>query len=239
MIDYDEIASNYSKHRDIHPKVLEGLISSENIKKGSNVLEVGCGTGNYITAICQTVGASSYGIDPSEEMLKKARARTGEVLFKKEKAENLDFEDCFDLIFSVDVIHHLDSPSQYFEKAYESLNKDGKICTVTDSEWIIENREPLSKYFPETIEADLERYPKIDELKTCMAEVGFTEIQGNVVEQTKQITDLQAYREKTFSVLHLITDEAYEEGITRMKKDLMKGPIRRISRYFLLWGTKK
>lgn len=239
MIDYDEIASNYSKHRDIHPKVLEDLVSSGNIGKDSNVLEVGCGTGNYIIAINRAVGASSYGVDPSKKMLKKAKERTEKVVFKEGKGENLDFENSFDLIFSVDVIHHMDSPSQYFEETYEALKKDGKICTVTDSEWIIRNRMPLSEYFPETIEADLGRYPKIDELKTQMARAGFTEIRGSIVEYSKEITDLKAYRKKTFSVLYLITDKAHKKGINSMEEDLREGPIRRISRYFLLWGTKK
>jgi hypothetical protein len=36
----------------------------------------------------------------------------------------------------------------------------------------------------------------------------------------------------------MISKEAFELGIERMERDLQSGPIKRISRYSLLWGTK-
>jgi ubiquinone/menaquinone biosynthesis C-methylase UbiE len=51
MIDYDRFASEYARRRTIHPRVLESLVSIGRINRGSAVLEVGCGTGNYIAAI--------------------------------------------------------------------------------------------------------------------------------------------------------------------------------------------
>jgi ubiquinone/menaquinone biosynthesis C-methylase UbiE len=71
----------------------------------SKVLEVGCGTGNYIVALESLVGYSCWGIDQSEQMLFKARERSGKISFQLGKAERLDFpQDFFDLVFSVDVI---------------------------------------------------------------------------------------------------------------------------------------
>lgn len=46
MVNYDKMAENYSKYRDIHPRVLENIISKADLGGESTVLEVGCGTGN-------------------------------------------------------------------------------------------------------------------------------------------------------------------------------------------------
>ncbi|MDG6903635.1 MAG: methyltransferase domain-containing protein [Nitrososphaerota archaeon] len=85
------------------------------------------------------------------------------------KAEKLGFEpDLFDLVFSVDVIHHITDKLSHFREAYRALKPGGRVCTVTDSEWIIRNRQPLSVYFPETVAAELTRYPSISQITGLM-----------------------------------------------------------------------
>jgi ubiquinone/menaquinone biosynthesis C-methylase UbiE len=238
-IDYDKIASEYFQHRKVHPGVLAELIRLSAISSNSKVLEVGCGTGNYAVALRTLVGCMVWAIDPSEEMLSKAKKRSAEINFMLEKAEKLDFSQCFfDMTFSVDVIHHLSSQLDSFREAYRVLNSRGRICTVTDSEWIIRNREPLSVYFPETVEIELKRYPRIEELKEIMTQVGFGEVKETMAEFPYELHDAQAYRDKAFSSLHMISKEAFEFGIEWMERDLQSDPIKCVSRYSLLWGTK-
>ncbi len=239
MIDYNQIASEYAKHRQVHPEVLKNLLSLSNIESFSKVLEVGCGTGNYIVAIEESAGCSCWGLDPSEKMLSKAKERSGKINFKIGMAEKLDSSDnFFDLVFSVDVIHHIKNRIDYFKEAYRVLQQGGKICTVTDSEGIIRTRKPLSVYFPEAVEPELKRYPPISELREIMLEAGFKEISENRVEFRYQLTDIQAYKDKAFSSLYLISEEEFKRGIERMEKDLQKGPIQAVPRYLLLWGLK-
>ena len=118
------------------------------------------------------------------------------------------------------------------------LNPGGRACTVTDSEWIIRHRTPLAAYFPETVTVDLERYPRSDQLYQAMRAAGLLELAEHQVESPFQLTDAQAYRDKAFSSLHLISEEAFERGLQRMERDLEAGPILGISRYVLLWGAK-
>jgi len=239
VIDYDTIASEYAQHRQVHPGVLRSLFSTGGVGSASRVLEVGCGTGNYIIALESLAGCSGWGIDPSEQMLSRARARSGEISFQPGRAERLDFPpDFFDLVFSVDVIHHVNSRLEYFREAYRALKTGGEVCTVTDSEWIIRHRKPLANYFPETVEVELERYPRIAALREIMERVGFGEIAENTVEFSCPLTDIQAYRDRAFSSLHLIGEEAFQRGIERMERDLRAGPILYVSRYLLLWGTR-
>ncbi|MGB3903638.1 MAG: methyltransferase domain-containing protein [Anaerolineae bacterium] len=238
-IDYDKIASEYARHRRVHPEVLRSLLATSGIGRGSRVLEVGCGTGNYVIAVEASVGCPCWGIDPSPQMLDKARERSGTVKFQPGSAQRLDSPpDSFDLVFSVDVIHHLSDRLGFLREAYRVLKAGGEVCTVTDSEWIVRHRQPLAVYFPETVEVDLNRYPRMAELRGLMEEVGFVEITEEVVEFPYELTDVQAYRDKAFSSLCLISQEGFRQGIQRMERDLDSGPISCVSRYVLLWGAK-
>ncbi len=138
----------------------------------------------------------------------------------------------------MDVIHHLGDRLAYFREAYRVLRADGKACTVTDSEWIIRHRQPLAVYFPETVEIELGRYPRIAELRDIMERVGFGEMTESTVEFAYPLTDIQAYRDKAFSALLLIPEAAFQRGIERMEQDLRTGRIQCVSRYLLLWGAK-
>jgi len=236
-IDYDKIAAEYARHRRVHPRVLQALLETGGAGRTSQVLEVGCGSGNYIVALQSLSGAACWGIDPSEQMLSRARARSANIHFQSGRAERLDFAPgFFDLVFSVDVIHHLSHPPAYFQEASRVLRAGGRICTVTDSQEIIRHRRPLAAYFPETIEVELERYPRIAHLRELMERAGFGEIVETTVEWPYQLAGIQAYHDKAFSSLHLIPEAAFQRGIARMEKDLENGPIPCTSRYLLLWG---
>ncbi len=241
MIDYNKVSEHYTQHRsNVHPGVLRQLLSNNKYCGASNILEVGCGTANYIIAVQSLTGSNCWGVDPSEKMLSVARERSTSINFQLGRAEELDFPaDFFDLIFSVDVIHHVDGHLAYFQNAYRTLKPGGRICTATDSEWVLRNRRPLATHFPETVEVELARYPRIPLLAKLMRQTGFTDVEDNLVEFSFDLKDIQAYRDKAFSSLHLISEEAFRRGIARLEEELEdKGCIRCISRYTLLWGRK-
>jgi SAM-dependent methyltransferase len=236
-IDYDSIAAAYAHHRQVHPAVLRSLV--EAVQPTSRVLEVGCGTGNYIIALQSHCGCACWGIDPSPEMLAIARNRGSSVDFRQGRAEAIDLSPTsLDLVFSVDVIHHVKDRAAYYREAHRVLAPQGRVCTVTDSAWIIQHREPLSTYFPETVDHELTRYPRIISLYEILSGVGFVDMEEATVASSYALTDIQIYRDKAFSALHLISDEAFARGIARMEEDLARGPLPCIARYTLLWGTR-
>jgi ubiquinone/menaquinone biosynthesis C-methylase UbiE len=236
-LDYDRLAAGYARHRQVHPGVLQALCQAAH--KGHNVLEVGCGTGNYILALHAQVGCTCWGIDPSAEMLARARERAPALHFRLGSAERLDApNDSFDRVYSVDVIHHVQDRLAYIQETYRVLAPGGRICTATDSEWIIRRREPLATYWPETVRVELRRYPRMAQLRALYQQAGFQDIEECMVEFRYPLTDLQAYRDKAFSSLHLISEDAYQRGIARMERDLRNGPLPCVSRYTLLWGYK-
>jgi ubiquinone/menaquinone biosynthesis C-methylase UbiE len=238
-MDYDDLAAVYVEHRRAVPEVLKGLQATSAIDNGSRILEVGCGTGNYISALRTASECKAWGVDPSEEMLASARSSDPRVHFSWGRGETLRFEDeFFDLVLSVDVIHHIADRAEYLSEAFRVLRPGGRICTVTDNEWIIRNRLPLSGYFPDTVEPELARYPTEPELRREMAWAGFRDIVGTVVEHHYELDDVSAYKARAFSSLHLISDEALARGVRRMKLDMELGPIPCVARYLLLWGRK-
>ncbi len=237
MFDYDRMAAEYARHRRVNPEVLRRLIVG--LEPAAKVLEVGCGTGNYLIAIREVVGSSCWGIDPSAEMLAQARARSDQVHLLQGKAEHLGFPDGqFDFVFSVNVIHHIVDRDRSFREAWRVLSHGGRSCTVTDSERDIRRRRPLSVYFPETVEVDLARYPRIEELRASMQEAGFANVADEMLEFAYEVRDIGAFRDQAFSCLRLISEEAFRRGIERMEKDLLAGPIVGVSRYTLVWGVK-
>lgn len=239
MIDYESLADDYARHRRLHPEVLRALVAGGALTAESRVLEVGCGTGNYIGALRRGLGCRGFGIDQAAAMLAQAREAAATVALSRCPAEALPFADAsFDLVFSVDVIHHVRGLADYHREAWRVLRPGGRFCTVTDSEDIIRRRVPLSLYFPETVAVELARYPSIEALTAGMADAGFGSVRSEVVESRYAVTSSEPYRSRAYSSLHLISDEALDAGVERLERDLRQGPVDGVARYVLLWGAR-
>src|SRR5919108_6649702 len=108
-IEYGSFAAAYAEHRQIHPEAFRSLIVGGAVGPLSDVVEVGCGTGNYIVALVEATGCHGWGIDPHPAMLDIARQRTRRVTFTVGRAEALGLpSQSFNLVFSVDVIHNVE-----------------------------------------------------------------------------------------------------------------------------------
>ncbi|MBI4661292.1 MAG: methyltransferase domain-containing protein [Verrucomicrobia bacterium] len=236
---FDAIAADYAVLRSVHPKLLRRLIEVPGIKPSWRVLEVGCGTGNYVASISAATSARCSGLDPSRRMLSAARQKTTPVSWSQGRAESLPYPDgSFEFTFSVDVIHHVQDRQAFFREAFRVLADGGWIATGTDSEETIRQRMPLSYYFPETVAPELRRYPKRGEIPQFLASVGFGQISEELAEFAYGLSDATAIERKTFTSLHLISEEAFGQGLHRLKRDLEAGPISCVSRNMIYWARK-
>src|SRR6185437_4158919 len=92
----------------------ERMLSLAQLERGDSVLDVGCGTGTLAMAAKRQVGPTGQvlGIDPSPEMLARARSkalRAGlEVKFDRATAQELPASAAhFDVVLSTLMFHHL------------------------------------------------------------------------------------------------------------------------------------
>jgi SAM-dependent methyltransferase len=238
-INYQALADDYARYRRVHPGVLQHLLDAARREEAYDLLEVGCGTGNYLEALSGAGGLRVTGIDPSSAMLAQLHERLPDATATLGRAEELPIPAAsLDLVYSVDVIHHVGDRDAYFAEAARVLRPGGWICTVTDSAEDIAARVPLSSHFPETVSYELRRYPSVPTLRTEMKQAGFTALREEHVDLRYPLTDSTAYRNKAYSSLHLISDSEHARGIERMERDLVNGPIDARSLYTLLWGRK-
>jgi len=235
-MDYNNIADAYTRHRKAIPLVLNELRRVCEVFPETQILEVGCGTGNQLTELVKATDCYGWGIDPSYKMLNHAVADE-KLHFLQDSAEELPFEDgFFDLVFSINVIHHLQNTIAYFQEVLRVLKPHGIICTATDSERKIRNRKPLAEYWPATVDIDLKRYPSLAALRQQMDVVGFIDIRDYEIQEPFEVTDIAPYREKAFSCLHLISEEEYLSGLLHLEADLKVGPVQGVTEFILLWG---
>ena len=224
MATYDAMAETYARRRYAHAAIVAELIACGGVNSASFVLELGAGTGNHIRALDEAAGCRTIGLELSRGMLARAQAEGGKTRYVNGDACALPFaEDSFDLVFSVEIIHHLTRPEAYFLEAFRVLKAGGRLITVTQSHEMIRERPVLSHYFPETVAVDLARYPSVNTLEGGIRDAGLTLRPEVRLEVTYEICEGRAYAEKALSCLHLIPDAAFERGLAKLQNDLAAG----------------
>jgi 2-polyprenyl-3-methyl-5-hydroxy-6-metoxy-1,4-benzoquinol methylase len=92
----------------------EQLLDRADLRTGQRVLEVGCGTGNLLTALGRRrLGLEAVGIDPDPAALSRARrkAARGKLPIRYDRAFAGELplpDDAFDRVLSALMLHHLD-----------------------------------------------------------------------------------------------------------------------------------
>ena len=105
----------------------------------TNVLDVGCGAGNYTLKLLELMPhLNATLVDLSQPMLDRAVERvspatSGEVTALQGDIRELQFEEKFDFILAAAVLHHLRDEDQWkttFAKFYDILKPGGSIWIV-------------------------------------------------------------------------------------------------------------
>jgi ubiquinone/menaquinone biosynthesis C-methylase UbiE len=110
--------------------------------EGVRILEVGCGAGNVLEKIR---GAQLTGIDLSDHLLEKARARLGSrARLVKADAAALPFEDgYFGAVYCTEVLEHVLDPRAVLLEMRRVMRSDGVAVVSIPNEALINN---IKKY---------------------------------------------------------------------------------------------
>ena len=116
-------------------QLIDHLAQLANIKTGSRILDIGCGFGGSSLFLAKRYDAQVTGITISPvqvQMAKEAAAKVNlDVSFLLMDAEEMQFAQPFDLLWSVESISHYHDPRKFFTSAAKLL-KPGGCFALTD-----------------------------------------------------------------------------------------------------------
>jgi ubiquinone/menaquinone biosynthesis C-methylase UbiE len=229
--DYSKIADTYNKRYNENylvniEKEIKEIISTNNYK---SILEAGCGTGRWIGSL-EGDDKNIFGLDYSFDMMKIPKRNKLSFNFVNADAVQFPFKDIFfDLIFCVNAIHHFPDKGKFIAECKRTLTSKGTIAVFgvdphIDKDWYVYD------YFDSVYENDLKRFPSLESLKKTLAAERFTGIEIKIVEEVnhkktgREVLDDPFLNKNHSSQLVNLSDEEYQKGINKIKKQIEKNP---------------
>jgi ubiquinone/menaquinone biosynthesis C-methylase UbiE len=224
-VNYDAIAPNYHQRYafSLLPGVASTIAALVRERQIRRALEVGCGTGRWLTEL-REAGVEAVGLDLSTGMLRQARQRDPRVVIACGRAGQFPFPDAaFDLILCVNAFHHFEQPARVIAEARRLLNPEGALAIVGLNPHSGRDRWFIYDYFEGTQAADVRRYPSPGFILDWMIGSGFGQVRWQKVERIQHVHTGREILSDHFvqkhgtSQLALLSDEAYEAGLNRIR----------------------
>lgn len=228
-VDYDRIAPTYrARYAQNDYAGVETAMRSI-VEDRRAILEVGCGTGHWLTRF-EGPDCRVFGVDASAGMLRRADPSLIGRSLTRGVAGDLPFTaGAFDCAFVINALHHFPSKRASIEEAARVLRPGGRFATVGLDPSTGIDQWYIYDYFPRALEADLQRYPSTDRIRSMMADAGFTEISTSVAqhipasEPAQEYLESPAFHRHATSQLSLLTDDEFEDGVERIWNDVREG----------------
>ena len=126
-------------------KMIE-IISNKNLlnNKNFNFLDLGCGNGWVVRKFSQNKFCNlAIGIDASKNMINNAKKNTINEIYIKADIENWQYDEKFDIIFSMETLYYIKDIDNLVRHIYQNLlNNNGAIIMGID--YYLENKASLS-----------------------------------------------------------------------------------------------
>ena len=190
-----------------------------------DVLEVGCGTGHWLTELAGSA-ATIAGIDPSWEMLSAARSATKQATLVRARAEAIPWRsESVDRVFTINAMHHFGDKPAYVREARRVLRAGGAVLAIgldphtgTDQWWIYD-------YFPAALVADRVRYPSSESIRAMLLAEGFVSVVTVVAQNIPAAVPFEQavvrglLDRRSASQLMVIGDDAVAAGMERLYRE--------------------
>jgi ubiquinone/menaquinone biosynthesis C-methylase UbiE len=226
--DYSKIAENYDKNKVRYDILRDGIIEELYDLDGIDftVLDLSCGTGNYLERQTTEYPTSRYkikwvGVDKSEDMIKKAQHKNLNADLIIADVINIPLEsNSVNYIKNRFAFHHYVDKERSVQEMYRILKRNGKL-SIENLNHEYMKYSWVYKYFPASLELDNERFPKSYEYYTLLESNGFDiDVRIKVfIKKFKYKDIIEETKNRDMSQLQIITEEEYIHGLRRMEED--------------------
>ncbi|MDY8134816.1 class I SAM-dependent methyltransferase [Aquimarina sp. 2201CG5-10] len=235
---YDSIGIGYNTTRKTDPYLFRRLSTLLNPHPNGLYLDIGCGTGNYTSEFAKK-GYQFIGIDPSLEMLKKAKEKHSKVTWKIGTAEQIDIaSESIDGIIASLTIHHWKDLKKGFSELNRVLKPNGKIVIFTSTPKQMKGYW-LRHYFPKMLEDSITQMPSLDDIRNSLFSSKLKIDQTEKYNIQPDLQDLFLYsgkhnpklyfnpkiRQGISSFSSLAYNEEIDKGLDFMQRDINSGQI--------------
>ena len=227
-VDYDQVAADYDARyaRTDYSETGDALKRFLESSVPPSVLEVGCGTGHWLTLATTLPVRLVAGLDRSWEMLRRARRAAPKTILVRGSAEELPWlSQSMDRVFCINAFHHFVDKPAFLHECRRVLRPGGMFLTVGVDPHLGLDRWWVYDYFPASLEADRQRYASTELLRRQLLELGFTAASTEVVQHTVLERSFEAGVAKgalertSTSQLMVISDAEYESGVARLRAE--------------------
>ncbi|MFQ5937904.1 MAG: methyltransferase domain-containing protein, partial [Acidiferrobacterales bacterium] len=219
-----DVAARYAKGRQLSDSTvtawLRALSSVVPPHETQVILDVGCGTGRFSGPMAKHFHAVVYALDPSEQMLAKARRLDSDgVIFDRGSAECLPHRDrTIDLVFLSQTYHHLEHRERAMVEFHRVLRPGGHLC-IRNSTLDHLDSVPYLRFFPAARHVNEALLPAAVEILTSAESSEFDLIIHRIVNQ-QHAESLAEYlpriRQRSLSDLVRIHDAEFYAGLMEM-----------------------
>ena len=236
---YNTIGVDYNLTRKADPYLTDRLFHHLNPSKDGMYLDIGCGSGNYTSAL-QKKGGYFIGIDPSSEMLEKAKGQDKQIDWRIGVAEKTGVEpDSVDGIIASLTIHHWTDLHRSFTELGRILKTDGKIVIFTTTPEQM-NGYWLNHYFPKMLERSISQMPSLEKVKDELQHSGIEIVDTENYSIKPDLKDLFLYSGKENPALYFRDDvrrgissfsslsnqPEVDQGLSKLRNDIDNRRIR-------------
>jgi ubiquinone/menaquinone biosynthesis C-methylase UbiE len=145
-----------------HKKIYYKIVSQMNINENYNILDIGCGGGEFIRIVSKKYrNIKLFGIDISEDAIEIAikNNRNENIIFSKSDIGKMPFENnYFNIVTAFQTYYHWNNIKNNLKEIYRILNNNGILIIVAE----------LYK-----VNYHMTEYKKEEEIKKLFTEIGF------------------------------------------------------------------
>jgi ubiquinone/menaquinone biosynthesis C-methylase UbiE len=244
-VKYDKIGIDYNLTRKADKYLTAQLLHHLKPVKGGKYLDIGCGTGNYTNEL-QKKGFQFTGIDPSKEMLEKAKLKNNKIDWRIGTAENTGLPPNFvDGIIGSLTIHHWSNLKSGFSELHKVLKPNGCMVIFTATPEQMKGYW-LNHYFPKMLADSITQMPTFEKVQTTMKVSGFELLQTEKYFIKPDLEDQFLYcgkqnpelyfdeqiRHGISSFSSLANKTEVKQGLSELRRDIDAGKIDEIIKLY-------